>query len=263
MNRTLFLYILVPITWCAVFLLPFRAVATQDTGSEISKSPYSVIIKNDPFDQKRGAGDTGMTNGGEGHGAGDIRENYILYGTIISGGVKKAFLKPKKTTRRKPVRTGEKKKSHDQYRTVTEGDFIDGCKVESITSRGIVIASGGHTTTITVFSGNKTGRKANKPVALLTKQPATPESHITGNTDQQVRGKGASRTPALPKKGNAAAKGATRKNSTKTTKLPLFGSSATIRPPHPASAGNGMNIFQQLLQKASEGRTGQNPFGNK
>jgi hypothetical protein len=200
-----------PAGWHIIFLMMLSALvlsflpsyASSGTGKKVS-SRYSVIIQKDPFDQERGGAESGES-GQDAAGTGDgISENYELYGILRTGKIRKAYLKSKKrnASRARKDRRKKKKRSRPEFRIVSEGDMVDGWKIEKITATGIVLSSGDRRASMAVFSSQKSGRRATKPVAMQTRQskPAPmPSSPVGAVTKSKKRGK----VPGAPATGTA------------------------------------------------------------
>ncbi len=124
-------------------------------------SKYKSIIERDPFDPKRGQDKTAVQGGAVSSEAGELEEKYSVYGIIVAGGNKSAFIKPAKT---------EKRGKPPELRKVTVGDLVDGWTVKDITDRGLLLVNGGDKVLLRVF-GHKKERKVNSPVGIATPKP--------------------------------------------------------------------------------------------
>lgn len=147
--------------------------ADQDLG------PYEVIVQKDPFDPSRKISDSGETGGfisatGEFISAGeDVKKRYHLYGTVMSGTTRIAFLQSsdeKQTGKplRRPAAGPQTQPKEDRILSVTVGDRVDGWQVEDIKDKNVILVSGDERIHITLFDSEKTDRKATAPVGIQT-----------------------------------------------------------------------------------------------
>ncbi len=170
------------------------------SGKDIKvSSRYAVIINKDPFDEARGRGES-SESGEEMPGSSEgIGENYELYGILRTGSIKRAYLKSKKrdSARLRKVRRQKKKHRRPEFRIVSEGDLVDGWKIEEITSTGIVLTSNGKKLRMDVFSSPKSGRKATKPVAMQTRR-SIPAPVNTGAKGLIPKSRASSKVPKAP-----------------------------------------------------------------
>ncbi len=141
-----------------------EAVYAKDP--EVELGPYEVIISMDPFDPERGKNQAVISVVEK-----DLKGRYQVYGTIIAGEMRQAFLmveasKPAPGSYKKAVRGSQKK-----FRTVTVGDIVDGWRVADITAQGVKFESDGECVEVGIFDEAKRERKATAPVALQTPRP--------------------------------------------------------------------------------------------
>jgi hypothetical protein len=125
--------------------------------------PYEVIVSMDPFDPERGKNQAVISVVEK-----DLKGRYQVYGTIIAGEMRQAFLmveasKPAPGPRKKVARGSQK-----NLCTVTVGDVVDGWRVADITAQGVKFESDGEYVEIGMFDEAKKERKATAPVALQT-----------------------------------------------------------------------------------------------
>ncbi len=134
--------------------------------SQVELGPYEVIISKDPFDPERGKSQP-LPSAVEG----DLKDRYQVYGTIIAGEMRQAFLmvatSESVSSPRKKVARGSQK----ALRTVTVGDLVDGWRVADITAQGVKFESDGKYVEVGIFDEAKKERKATAPVALQTPRP--------------------------------------------------------------------------------------------
>jgi len=131
--------------------------------SQVEPGPYEVIISMDPFDPERGKNQALISVVEE-----DLKGRYQVYGTIIAGEMRQAFLmvatsKSVSSPRKKVARGSQK-----ALRTVTVGDLVDGWRVADITAQGVKFESDGEYVEVGIFDEAKKERKAIAPVALQT-----------------------------------------------------------------------------------------------
>lgn len=143
--------------------LELGAVNAKESQGDLG--PYEVIVRKDPFDPERGKNQP-LTSAVEG----DLKDQYQVYGTIIAGEMRQAFLMvatPKSASSRyKKTANGSQK----ALRTVSVGDIVDGWRVADITAQGIKFESDGEYVEVSIFEAKKE-RKATAPVALQTPIP--------------------------------------------------------------------------------------------
>jgi hypothetical protein len=144
--------------------LELGAVNAKESQDELG--PYEVIVRKDPFDPERGKSQP-LTSADEG----DLKDQYQVYGTIIAGEMRQAFLmvatsESTSSSRYKKVANGSQK----ALRTVSVGDIVDGWRVADITAQGIKFESDGEYVEVSIFEAKKE-RKATAPVALQTPIP--------------------------------------------------------------------------------------------
>jgi len=185
----------------AILLSSLPSYASSGTEKKVS-SRYNVIIQKDPFDQERGgteSGETGEEAAGPGEG---ISESYELYGILRTGKIRKAYLKSKKrqTSRARKDRRQKKKHNRPEFRIVSEGDMVDGWKIEKITATGIVLSSGDRRASMAVFSSQKSGRKATKPAAMQTRQ-SKPMPVTSSPAGTVAKSKNRGKVPGAPAAG--------------------------------------------------------------
>lgn len=158
----------------SVFFVPsglfsFEPCAVLAKESAVKLGSYEVIVSKDPFDPERGKSEKSAEDDTS-SAKGDLKSHYQVYGTIIAGGVRLAYLKVATPESSKPLRRASKSGAKD-LRTVVIGDFVDGWRVEDITAQGIELESDGEYVKVSIFDEVKKERKATAPVALQTPQP--------------------------------------------------------------------------------------------
>ncbi len=126
---------------------------------------YKAIIERNPFDPKRGQDQNPMAGGGISSEANELEKKYSVYGVILAGENKSAYIKPLKSDRRRDKET--------ELRKITVGDLIDGWTVKDITGRGIVLASGKKQVLLRVFGSPKKERQIDRPVGIATPRPVS------------------------------------------------------------------------------------------
>ncbi len=145
-----------------------------------SPGPEDIIVKKDPFDPQRGAG---QSNGDDSVTQEDgLKNRYQVYGVFIVTGKKRAFLKrmPEQSTGRKYIRARRKTHEPEKYRILAVGDLLDGWKVKDITDKGVILESEGETLVLGVFQTPKMERHSTKPVSLK-------PSGASGVSDTKIR----------------------------------------------------------------------------
>ena len=155
--------------------LELGAVHAKESQDELG--PYEVIISKDPFDPERGKSQLSPSPA-----EGDLKDRYQVYGTIIAGEMRQAFLvvatsEPASSPYKK-VANGSQK----ELRTVTIGDIVDGWRVADITAQGVKFESDGEYVEVGIFDELKTERKAIAPVALQTPRPKPQVSRAPRST---------------------------------------------------------------------------------
>ena len=165
--------------------------------TQVELGPYEVIISMDPFDPERGKNQA-LISAVEG----DLKDRYQVYGTIIAGEMRQAFLM---VATSKPV-SGPRKKvaggSQKALRTVSVGDLVDGWRVADITAQGVKFESDGKYIEVGIFDEAKKERKATAPVALQTPRPRPQVSRVPQSTPAKrpSSGKPGSISPKKPDK---------------------------------------------------------------
>lgn len=149
-----------------LLLLQFLELgAVNAKESQVDLGPYEVIVRKDPFDPERGKNQP-LTSAAEG----DLKDQYQVYGTIIAGEMRQAFLmvatSESASSRYKKLANGSQK----ALRTVSVGDIVDGWRVADITAQGVKFESDGEYVEVGIFEAKKE-RKAAAPVALQTPIP--------------------------------------------------------------------------------------------
>ena len=143
-----------------------ESVTVHAEESQVEPGPYEVIISMDPFDPERGKNQALISVVEE-----DLKGRYQVYGTIIAGEMRQAFLmvatsKPASGRQKRVVKGSQK-----NLRTVTVGDLVDGWRVADITAQGVKFESDGKYVEVGIFDEAKKERKATAPVALQTPRP--------------------------------------------------------------------------------------------
>ncbi len=139
-------------------------------GNAWAVSPrYMSIIERNPFDPERGKNQDASEQNTVSSRAEELKKKYSVYGVIITGQNKTAYIKPLK-----PEKRGKK----SELKQISVGDMIDGWKVKDITDSGIVVISGREQLLLSVFGSAKKERKSTKPVAAMTPKlfPTKPQS---------------------------------------------------------------------------------------
>ena len=223
--------------------------------SEVELGPYEVIISKDPFDPERGKSQSSLSAV-----EGDLKDRYQVYGTIIAGEMRQAFLM---VSTSKPVSGRQKKvvkRSQKNLRTVTVGDLVDGWRVADITAQGVKFESDGEYVEVGIFDEVKKDRKATAPVALQTPRPKPQVSQAPQSTpakrpstrkpDSQSQKKPRGRTSKHSEKFGPAKKTSTSSEPQAETGGTESASSQPkfLTPPAAPSS----NPFLELLKKAKE-----------
>jgi hypothetical protein len=142
--------------------------------SQVELGPYEVIISKDPFDPERGKSQFSSSVA-----EGNLKGEYQVYGTIIAGEMRQAFLMVATSKSSSSPYKKVAKGSQKGLRTVTVGDLINGWRVADITAQGVKFESDGEYIEVGIFDAVKKERKATSPVALQTPHPkpqVTPQS---------------------------------------------------------------------------------------
>ena len=212
--------------------------------TQVELGPYEVIISMDPFDPERGKNQA-LISAVEG----DLKDRYQVYGTIIAGEMRQAFLmvatSESVSSPRKKVARGSQK----VLRTVTVGDLVDGWRVADITAQGVKFESDGEYVEVGMFDEAKKERKAIAPVALQTphlkpKVRRAPKSTPAKRPSFGKPGSGSQKK--LVKKTSPDSKKPTTKESQKITKETGSGKHLeVVIPPAPSD-----HSFLELIKKA-------------
>ena len=234
-----------------------ETITVHAAESHVELGPYGVIISNDPFDPKRGKSQPSFSAGEE-----VLKDRYQVYGTIISGDIRQAFLmvptsESASGSRRKVVSGSQK-----NLRTVTVGDLVDGWRVEDITAQGVKLESDGEYVEVGIFEEVKEERRATAPVALQTPHPKPQVSQVpesttvekpsttsTSKPDSHPQRRPGERTQSHPEtidpaKTSAGSEPQAEKGETEgAPSKPNF-----LTPPEPPST----NPFLELIKKARE-----------
>jgi hypothetical protein len=209
-----------------------KAVHAKELQGELG--PYEVIISMDPFDPERGKSQPSSSPA-----EGDLKDRYQIYGTIIAGEMRQAFLmvatsEPASSPYEK-VANGSQK----GLRAVTIGDVVDGWRVADITAQGVKFESDGEYVEVGIFDELKKERKAIAPVALQTPRPKPQVSQALQSTP-------AKRSSSSKPDSRSQKKSATKK-SQKITEETESGSNhlQVVVPPAPSDRD-----FLELIKKA-------------
>ncbi len=138
---------------------------------------YKNIIEKDPFDPKRGQDKTAIEGGAVSSEGGELEKRYSVYGIILAGNNKSAFIKPIKT---------DKRGKTPELRKITSGDLVDGWTVKDITDQGVLLVSGKDKVILKVFSSKK-DRKASTPVGLATPRPVPFKPAVTPSDQERLK----------------------------------------------------------------------------
>ena len=156
-------------SFCIGLWYSFSPGAVHAKESQVELGPYEAIVSKDPFDPERGRNENLTEN--DTSAEGDLKSSYQVYGTIIAGEMRQAFL----MLAAPESRSGQQKKivkgPQKNLRTVTVGDLVDGWRVADITAQGVKFESDGEYVEIGIFDEVKKERKATAPVALQTPRP--------------------------------------------------------------------------------------------
>lgn len=214
--------------------------------SQVELGPYEVIISMDPFDPERGKNQALISVVEK-----DLKDRYQVYGTIIAGEMRQAFLmvatSESVSSPRKKVARGSQK----ALRTVTVGDVVDGWRVADITAQGVKFESDGKYVEVGIFDEAKKERKATAPVALQTPRPRPRVSRAPQSTPAKKpsSGKPGSNSQKKPDKRTPRhSKKPTTKESQEITKKTGSGRHPeVVIPPAPSD-----HPFLELIKKAKE-----------
>ncbi len=135
---------------------------------------YNIIIEKNPFDPERGNGEKTADDSNGAASSSELEKDYAIYGVIISGSKKKAFLKPLSS-------------KDKEYRKVSIGDLVDGWKVEDITDNGVFFLRGKEKAFLKVFGTNKKERSSSRPVAMATPRPKSAISHSSSTHSKKKK----------------------------------------------------------------------------
>ena len=135
---------------------------------------YKSIIERDPFDPKRGQDKTAVQGGAVSSEASVLEKKYSVYGIILAGSTKFAYIKPVKSVKR-----GET----EELRKISTGDLVDGWKVKDVTDKGLILVSGDNQVILKVFAP-KEERKSDRPVGVATPRPM-PAKPVIKPADQK------------------------------------------------------------------------------
>ena len=179
--------LLMAVMWFSISVISqcLEPGAVHAKESEVELGPYEVIISMDPFDPERGKNQALVSVVEK-----DLKGRYQVYGTIIAGEMRQAFLmveasKPAPGRRKKVARGSQK-----NLRTVTVGDVVDGWRVADITDRGVKFESDGKYVEVGIFDEAKKERKATAPVALQTPRPKPQVSRAPQSTPAKTPSSG-------------------------------------------------------------------------
>ncbi|NOR05980.1 MAG: hypothetical protein GQ575_06705 [Deltaproteobacteria bacterium] len=214
--------------------------------SQVELGPYEVIISKDPFDPERSKSQPSISAV-----EGDLKDRYQVYGTIIAGEMRQAFLmvedsKPAPGPRKKVARGSQK-----NLRTVTVGDLVDGWRVADITAQGVKFESDGEYVEVGIFDEAKKERKAIAPVALQTprlkpKVRRAPKSTPAKRPSSGKPGSGSQKRP-VKKTSPDSKKPTTKKLQAITGKAGSGKHLEVVIPPAPSD-----HPFLELIKKAKE-----------
>ncbi|RKX62718.1 MAG: hypothetical protein DRP37_00830 [Thermodesulfobacteriota bacterium] len=166
--KRLWAVLLVIAIWLSISVISqcLEPGAVHAKESQVESGPYEIIISMDPFDPERGKNQAVISVVEK-----DLKGRYQVYGTIIAGEMRQAFLmveasKPAPGLRKKVARGSQK-----NLRIVTVGDVVDGWRVADITAQSVKFESDGEYVEVGIFDEAKKERKATAPVALQTPRP--------------------------------------------------------------------------------------------
>ncbi|MBW2349757.1 MAG: hypothetical protein JRF20_00975 [Deltaproteobacteria bacterium] len=165
--------------------------------SQVELGSYEVIISKDPFDPERGKSQS-LLSAAEG----DLKDRCQVYGTIITGEMRQAFLMVATSKSASGPYKKVVKGSQKNLRTVTVGDLVDGWRVEDITAQGVKFESDGEYVEVGIFDEVKKERKATAPVALQTPhlKPQVSQAPQSTPAKRPSTSKPDSRSPKKPRK---------------------------------------------------------------
>jgi len=221
--------------------------------SQVEPGPYEVIVSMDPFDPARGKNQA-LISAVEG----DLKDRYQVYGTIIAGEMRQAFLMVATSESASSPRKNVARGSQKALRTVSVGDVVDGWRVADITAQGVKFKSDGKYVEVGIFEAKKE-RKATAPVALQTPQPKPRVIRAPKSTPAKrpSTSKPASPSPKKPRKRTSKHSETLGPAKTSTSSEPQAETGGTEGAPSqpkfltpPASPSS--NPFLELLKKARE-----------
>jgi len=169
------------ICFMLVFICSFLLAYVVSVSFALS-ARYQVIIQKNPFDPERGAGKEEGDGQGTASEANEFTKKYAVYGVVIAGKSRYAFLKPVTKAR-------SRDKDGDVLRKITIGDLVDGWEVSDIKNEGVFFTGAGKKVFLKVFGTTKRERTSNKPVAIATPKPKIfrplPATGSTGHRDKR------------------------------------------------------------------------------
>jgi hypothetical protein len=157
------LYILIWVTWQF-----FDSATLYAKESRAELGPYEVIISKDPFDPERGKNQP-VTSAIES----DLKGHCQVYGTVIMGEVRKAFIVTTDSEKDSNLQKKRTKGLQKDIRTVNIGDIVEGWRVKDITDKGVKFESDGRCIEIAIFDEIKKERKATGSVTAQSPRPDT------------------------------------------------------------------------------------------
>ena len=257
------LYIFCTGLWC---LFSPVALYAEDSPAQVELGPYDTIVTKDPFDPERGKKED-LTGDNSSSAETDLKSRYQVYGTIIVGGIRMAYLKVTNSKSGPFIRNARDKGKN--IRTVRPGDLVDGWSVKDITSRGVVFRSRrGESVQIGIFDTAKKGRSTGAPVAFQAPQPRSYIRPIPGSRSAKRASTGLTESGSGPfhlsgnKKASQGPKifgpakasigpglHAETKGTAGAPNQPKF-----FAPPASPGGQGRPNPFLELLKRASEGR---------
>ncbi|MDL1958337.1 MAG: hypothetical protein LWX01_01605 [Deltaproteobacteria bacterium] len=218
--------------------------------SQVELGPYQVIISKDPFDPERGKSQPSSSAV-----EGDLKGEYQVYGTIIAGEMRQAFLMVATSKSASSPYKKVAKGSQKGLRTVTVGDLVDGWRVADITAQGVKFESDGEYVEVGIFDAVKKERKAISPVALQTPHPkpqvsrahqSTPAKRASSSKPSfRSKERPGKRTSPYSKK-RPAKKSQEITGETESDSNPL----EVVTPPASPGGQGGPNPFLELIKKA-------------
>ncbi len=221
-----------------------------------SLGPYETIVSKDLFDPERGAG--GDEGGGEALLKSEIEKKFVLYGTMVAGASKVAFLK-EASSRAKTIKGRSRS---DDIRKVREGERIAGWLVASITGDSVKLVSSGEEVWLRTFESQKSERRADRPVAMETPKVA-PVRRTGASGGAVVRGqagRGRPGTTVGARPGARSVPGARpglsgRTRKTKPKPPPPLAPTPSNKPPN-----RSFNPFSGVRTTGGGSAAGTNPF---